>query len=170
MFMTDLKCTITTNKWDINLKLFADQTPITVANFVHLIQKWFYNGLDFHRVIEDFMIQTWCPFGTGTGWPWYNFADEFHDDLKHDKPGILSMANSWPWTNGSQFFITHTATPWLDWNHTVFGEIIWDVDKEIVDGIEQWDEITNIKVTGDIESFLKDHKDRISQRTEAMSS
>ncbi|HMO86891.1 MAG TPA: peptidylprolyl isomerase, partial [Lacipirellulaceae bacterium] len=105
--------TLTTNKGVIRLELVADKAPNTVANFEKLINKGFYDGLKFHRVIDDFMIQGGCPEGTGTGGPGYKFGDEFHKDLKHDGPGILSMANAGPNTNGSQFFITHVATPWL---------------------------------------------------------
>ena len=118
-----MRATIKTNKGEISLKLFADLTPITVANFVNLAKRGFYNGLKFHRVIKEFMIQGGCPHGTGTGGPGYQFQDEFVPELKHDKPGILSMANSGPGTNGSQFFITHVPTPWLDGKHTVFGEV-----------------------------------------------
>ena len=115
---------IKTNKGTIKLNLFYDQVPLTVSNFVNLAKRGYYNNLKFHRVIDDFMIQTGCPLGTGTGGPGYDFEDEFHDSLKHDKPGILSMANAGPGTNGSQFFITHVETPWLDNNHTIFGQVI----------------------------------------------
>ena len=120
-----------TTKGDLLIQLEYDKTPGTVGNFVALAEgalensakpqgEKYYNGLKFHRVIPDFMIQGGCPQGTGTGNPGYSFADEFHPDLKHDKPGVLSMANSGPGTNGSQFFVTHIATPWLDNKHTVF--------------------------------------------------
>ena len=112
-----MKATIKTTRGDISLDLFQDKAELTVANFVNLSQKGFYNNLTFHRVIEDFMVQGGCPIGTGTGDPGYKFKDEFHQDLKHDQPGMLSMANSGPNTNGSQFFITHVATPWLDKKH-----------------------------------------------------
>src|SRR3989338_9514216 len=113
-----------TTKGKIKIKLFPDKTPKTVANFVKLTEKKFYDGLIFHRVIPDFMIQGGDPSGNGTGGPGYTFADEFNPTLKHSKPGILSMANAGPNTNGSQFFITAKATPWLDGHHTVFGEVV----------------------------------------------
>jgi peptidyl-prolyl cis-trans isomerase B (cyclophilin B) len=151
-----MKATIKTNKGDISLKLFADSTPITVANFVNLAQRGFYNNLKFHRVINDFMIQGGCPFGTGTGGPGYNFQDEFVPELKHDKPGILSMANAGPGTNGSQFFITHVPTPWLDGKHTVFGEVVGAEDQKVVNSIQQNDLIQSISIDGDTtELFAK---------------
>ncbi|MCL4168579.1 UNVERIFIED_CONTAM: hypothetical protein GTU68_011737, partial [Idotea baltica] len=113
-----------TTKGDILLSLTFDKTPGTVGNFVALAGQPYYDGLKFHRVIADFMIQGGCPSGTGTGNPGYSFDDEFHPELKHDKPGVLSMANSGPATNGSQFFITHIETPWLDNKHTVFGHVV----------------------------------------------
>jgi peptidyl-prolyl cis-trans isomerase B (cyclophilin B) len=138
--------TITTNRGDIRLELFADKTPKTVANFEKLVQDGFYDGLKFHRVIEDFMIQTGCPKGTGTGGPGYTFEDEFHPELKHDKPGILSMANAGPNTNGSQFFITHVPTPWLDRKHSVFGRVLGDCQK-VVDAIKQGDKMEKVTIT-----------------------
>ena len=141
---------IKTNKGIIKLKLFYKQTPITVSNFVNLSKKGYYDNLSFHRVIDDFMVQGGCPLGTGTGGPGYNFQDEFHDELKHDKPGILSMANAGPGTNGSQFFITHIETPWLDNNHTVFGEVLSNQDQEIVNSIVQGDIIENIQIIGEL--------------------
>ena len=116
--------TFNTSKGDIRIQLFEKLVPNTVANFVKLIEDGFYNGLKFHRVIPDFMIQGGCPLGNGTGGPGYQFADEFHPELKHDGPGVLSMANSGPNTNGSQFFITHVETPWLDGKHSVFGKVL----------------------------------------------
>jgi peptidyl-prolyl cis-trans isomerase B (cyclophilin B) len=138
--------TITTNRGDIKLELFEDKVPKTVANFEKLVKDGFYNGLKFHRVIDDFMIQTGCPKGTGTGGPGYTFEDEFHPDLKHDKPGILSMANAGPNTNGSQFFITHVPTPWLDRKHSVFGRVIGDGQK-VVDAIKQGDKMEKVTIT-----------------------
>jgi len=142
---------IITNKGTIKLNLYYDQTPITVSNFVNLAKRGYYNNLSFHRVINDFMVQGGCPIGTGTGGPGYNFSDEFHPDLTHDQPGILSMANSGPGTNGSQFFITHIETPWLDNNHTIFGKVIDDNDQDVVNSIVQNDIIEEIKIVGDLE-------------------
>ena len=144
-----------TEKGSILVKLTHDKTPGTVGNFVALAEgnlenkarpqgKPYYDGLKFHRVISDFMIQGGCPKGTGTGDPGYKFDDEFHPDLKHDKPGILSMANAGPGTNGSQFFITHIATPWLDNNHTVFGHVV--EGQEIVDAVEQSDVLESVEI------------------------
>ncbi len=137
--------TIQTPRGSIRLELFADKAPKTVANFEKLAAEGFYNGLTFHRVIADFMIQGGCPRGDGTGGPGYKFADEFHRDLKHSGAGILSMANSGPNTNGSQFFITHVATPWLDGKHTVFGRVLEGQD--VVDSIRQGDTMTSVAVT-----------------------
>lgn len=137
--------TFTTNKGTIRLELFDDKTPKTVANFEKLCGDGFYDGLKFHRVIANFMIQGGCPKGTGTGGPGYQFEDEFHPDLKHDGPGILSMANAGPDTNGSQFFITHVATPHLDGKHSVFGRVLEGQD--VVDAIEQGDVMETVAVT-----------------------
>ncbi len=138
--------TLKTNKGDIRLELYADKTPKTVENFEKLINQGFYDGLKFHRVIDNFMVQTGCPKGTGTGGPGYTFADEFHKDLKHSGPGILSMANAGPNTNGSQFFITHEATPWLDGKHSVFGKVLGDGQK-VVNSIKQGDVIEKATIT-----------------------
>ena len=142
--------TITTNRGTIRLQLHADKAPKTVANFEKLAGEGFYDGLKFHRVIPDFMIQTGCPQGTGTGGPGYKFDDEFHPDLKHDGPGVLSMANAGPNTNGSQFFITHVATPWLDGKHSVFGRVIEGQD--VVNAIKQGDKMEKVAVTEEAES------------------
>jgi len=150
----DLKAIIETDKGTINLKLFAEQTPVTVGNFVNLANRGYYNGLKFHRVIPDFMIQGGCPFGDGRGGPGYKFQDEFVKELCHSKPGIFSMANSGPQTNGSQFFITHVATPWLDGKHTVFGEVISDADQKVVNQIAQGDKIISVKIEGDISELM----------------
>tara|TARA_Y100001970_G_C13797114_1_gene633138 strand:- start:150 stop:638 length:489 start_codon:yes stop_codon:yes gene_type:complete len=153
-----MKAKIKTNKGTIELNLHEDKTPLTVANFVNLSKKGFYNKITFHRVINDFMIQTGCPNGTGTGGPGYQFQDEFHSDLKHDRAGILSMANAGPGTNGSQFFITHLATPWLDNHHTVFGQVIDEKSQDVVNQIQQNDTIEEIEIDGELsvnEEILK---------------
>ena len=154
-----MQININTNKGTIKLNLFYNEAPITVANFINLSKRGFYNNLSFHRVIDDFMIQGGCPLGTGTGGPGYQFNDEFHPDKKHDKPGILSMANAGPGTNGSQFFITHIATPWLDNNHTVFGEILDSNDQNVVNSIVQGDTINDIEVVDNLpnDEKINDH-------------
>ena len=143
-----------TNKGTIRLNLYPDETPMTVANFVNLVQRGFYDGLSFHRVIEDFMIQGGCPQGTGTGGPGYRFADEFVDSLRHDAPGKFSMANAGPGTNGSQFFITHVPTPWLDDAHTIFGAVEGDDDQAVVNAIGQGDHIVSVTLEGETERLL----------------
>ena len=137
--------TFETNRGTIKVELFEDKTPKTVGNFEKLCAKKYYDGLKFHRVIADFMIQGGCPQGTGTGGPGYQFEDEFHPELRHDGPGVLSMANAGPNTNGSQFFITHLATPHLDDRHTVFGKVIEGQD--VVDSIVKGDKMTTVRVT-----------------------
>jgi cyclophilin family peptidyl-prolyl cis-trans isomerase len=124
----DYRAILHTDKGDITADLFEKQAPRTVNNFVFLAREGFYDGTIFHRVISDFMAQAGDPTGTGRGGPGYRFRDEFHPDLRHDRPGILSMANAGPNTNGSQFFITHRATPWLDNKHSVFGEVVDGMD------------------------------------------
>jgi peptidyl-prolyl cis-trans isomerase B (cyclophilin B) len=136
--------TIETNRGTISIELFDDKTPKTVANFEKLAGDGFYDGLKFHRVIPDFMVQTGCPQGTGTGDAGYKFEDEFHADLRQTEPGILSMANDGPNTNGSQFFITHVATPWLDGKHSVFGRVIEGQD--VVDAVQQGDVMNKVTV------------------------
>ena len=137
--------TIETSRGTIRVELFEEKVPKTVANFEKLVNDGFYDGLKFHRVIPDFMIQTGCPHGTGTGDAGYKFKDEFHAELKHDGPGTLSMANSGPDTNGSQFYITHVATPWLDEKHSVFGRVLEGQD--IVDGIAQNDLMKKVTIS-----------------------
>ena len=159
--MAEITAKLTTTKGDIVLELTPDKTPITVANFVNLIQRGFYNGLTFHRVIENFMIQGGDPQGTGSGGPGYTFKDEFDDSLKHTGPGILSMANAGPGinnagTNGSQFFITHVATPWLDGRHSVFGKVI--TGQDVVNKIAQGDKIITATVTGDTTALFEKTK------------
>ena len=135
---------IETDRGSIRIELFDDKTPKTVANFEKLADDGFYDGLTFHRVIDNFMVQAGCPQGTGTGGPGYTFADEFHADLGHQGPGILSMANSGPGTNGSQFFITHVATPWLDGKHSIFGRVLEGQD--VVDAVRQGDVMQTVKI------------------------
>ena len=185
--MNGLFANISTSKGEIKIELEFEKTPGTVGNFVGLslglinnsikpLGEAYYNGLKFHRVINDFMIQAGCPFGTGTGDPGYKFDDEFHSELKHDRPGVISMANAGPSTNGSQFFITHVETPWLDNKHTVFGNVIDGMD--VVNSISQNDEIVSVKINavGDkakafdaakaFEDFNKSKADRIKKEKE----
>jgi peptidyl-prolyl cis-trans isomerase A (cyclophilin A) len=146
--MSDLKATLKTNRGDIVLNLLPDHAPKTVENFTGLAEgtkeyhddagrsgERYYDGLGFHRVIENFMIQGGCPLGTGTGGPGYTFKDEFHPELQFDRPYLLAMANAGPGTNGSQFFITTAATPWLNNRHTIFGEVADQASREVVDAI-----------------------------------
>lgn len=155
--------TLETSKGNIKLNLFSDQTPLTCANFINLIKRGYYDGLNFHRVIADFMIQGGCPQGTGTGGPGYKFQDEIVSDLKHSKGGILSMANAGPGTNGSQFFITHLPTPWLDGNHTVFGEVVGDDDMAVVNAIQQGDKINKTTVEGDADAVITKMQSQVDE-------
>lgn len=147
---------IETSKGKIEIELEPSKTPVTVANFVNLAQKGFYNGILFHRVIPNFMIQGGDPTGTGAGGPGYRFEDEFDPTLKHTGPGVLSMANAGPGTNGSQFFITHVATPWLDGKHSVFGHVV--SGQNVVDAIKQGDKIEKITITGDTKALFANPK------------
>jgi peptidyl-prolyl cis-trans isomerase B (cyclophilin B) len=160
--MSDVIVTFETTKGNIRLKLFTEQTPLTCANIINLISRGFYDGLNFHRVIADFMVQGGCPQGTGTGGPGYKFEDEFVAELKHDKGGVFSMANSGPGTNGSQFFITHLPTPWLDNNHTVFGGVVDDQDMAVVNSIVQGDKINKATLEGDYKAVLEANKDKVN--------
>jgi peptidyl-prolyl cis-trans isomerase B (cyclophilin B) len=162
----NLSAIIKTGKGAINLALFSDKTPLTVANFVNLAQRGYYNGLNFHRIIDDFMIQGGCPKGTGSGGPGYEFEDEFVPELRHDKPGILSMANAGPGTNGSQFFITHVPTDWLDDKHTVFGQVRSQADQDVVNSITQGDKIESITIEGDASALFKSQKQKLDQWNE----
>src|SRR5690606_8797670 len=134
-----------TDRGTIRVELYPDKAPLTVANFVNLARRGFYDGLNFHRVIADFMIQGGCPRGTGTGGPGYRFEDETDNGVAHER-GVLSMANAGPDTNGSQFFITHIRTDWLDGKHTVFGKVAEGMD--VVDAIRQGDGIRSIRIEG----------------------
>ena len=161
--MSELVAQMETSKGTIHLKLFSDQAPITVANFVNLSQRRYYDGLSFHRVIADFMIQGGCPQGTGTGGPGYQFADEFNAELRHSAPGRLSMANAGPGTNGSQFFITHVPTPHLNDAHTIFGEIQDESDQDVVNNIRQGDKIVSISIVGDCAELLQSQENQIAE-------
>ena len=154
-----LIATFDTTQGPIKVELFADKAPLTVANFVNLVKHGFYDGLIFHRVIADFMIQGGCPQGRGTGGPGYKFEDE-KNGVKHEV-GSLSMANAGPNTNGSQFFITHVATPWLDGKHTVFGKVVEGLDA--VDAVKQGDTIKSVKIEGDAEAVLAAKADRVAE-------
>lgn len=159
----DLKATIKTDKGDINLTLFGDKTPLTVANFVNLAKRGYYDGVVFHRVLDNFMIQGGDPTGTGRGGPGYKFGDEIVGELKHDTPGVLSMANAGPGTNGSQFFVTHVPTPWLDGKHTVFGKVVSDEDQKIVNAIAQGDKIVSVTISGSTDSVMATAKDKLAE-------
>ena len=150
-----LVAVMVTSKGTIRLALYPDQAPMTVANFVNLAQRGYYDGLNFHRVIADFMIQGGCPLGTGTGGPGYQFGDEFVPELRHDAPGKFSMANAGPGTNGSQFFITHVPTPWLDDAHTIFGAVQSDADQDVVNAIAQGDSIESVTIEGEATALLE---------------
>jgi len=155
-----LIATFDTAKGPIRVELYPEQAPLTVANFVNLAKHGFYDGLSFHRVIPDFMIQGGCPEGSGRGGPGYRFEDETSNGVSHDR-GVLSMANAGPNTNGSQFFITHVPTPWLDGKHTVFGKVIDGL--EVVDSVAGGDAITSVKIEGDSDAVLAAHADRVTE-------
>lgn len=159
----DLRATINTTRGTINLKLYSNEAPHTVANFVNLATRGYYDNLTFHRVIDNFMVQGGCPFGTGTGGPGYSFQDEFAKNLVHDGPGVLSMANSGPDTNGSQFFITHVKTPWLNGKHTVFGKVETEKDMAVVNSIVKNDKIISITIKGDTLPLMESYKQKIDQ-------
>ena len=153
---------VNTSKGVINLRLYPEHAPVTVANFVNLAQRGFYNNLNFHRVIDNFMIQGGCPHGSGTGGPGYRFEDECCAELRHDGPGKLSMANAGPNTNGSQFFITHVETPWLDGKHTVFGSVVSSEDQAVVNAISGGDAIFSVTVTGG-DDLLEQQAGRVAE-------
>lgn len=163
-----------TTKGTILCELEYQKTPMTVANFVALAKgerkngakasgEPYYDGIVFHRVIADFMVQCGDPTGTGSGGPGYVFPDEIDRSLKHDRPGILSMANAGPGTNGSQFFITHGPTPWLDGKHSVFGEVLDASDMDVVNAIQQGDTIEKVTVDGDVDALLAAQSDRVRE-------
>ena len=163
-----ITATIHTTKGDIRLNLFPDMAPLTVLNFVNLSKRGFYDGLTFHRVIPNFMIQGGCPIGNGTGGPMYQFRDEISPNLKHDRPGVLSMANSGPNTNGSQFFITHGPTPWLDGKHTIFGRVAGPEDQKVVNSIQVGDKIKSITIDGDYKALADRYKEQLEKWNRAL--
>ena len=156
-----MKVKIITAKGDININLLPDKSPVTVANFVNLAKKGYYDGLKFHRVIDNFMAQGGDPTGTGAGGPGYQFEDEVNNGLNFSKPGKLAMANAGPGTNGSQFFITTVPTEWLNGNHTIFGEVVSEADLDVVKKLSNGDVMTKVVVEGDIDAFLKTQKNRV---------
>ena len=158
--LKDVNIVISTTKGDIELALYPSKAPVTVANFLNLINRGYYKGISFHRVIPDFMIQGGDPTGTGMGGPGYRFEDECRPDLKHDGPGVLSMANAGPGTNGSQFFITHVPTDWLNGKHTVFGKVT--VGQDVVDSIGQGDTISGITIEDGADDLFTEQADRIA--------
>jgi peptidyl-prolyl cis-trans isomerase B (cyclophilin B) len=159
--VTDIRIVLKTNKGDIEATLFASKTPMTVANFLNLASKGYYDGLTFHRVIPDFMIQGGDPQGTGRGGPGYRFDDEFHPALRHSKPGIFSMANAGPGTNGSQFFITHVATPHLNNRHTVFGEVT--KGQNVVNRVSIGDKIISIEILDPTDTLFTTQAENLVQ-------
>ena len=158
-----LQAIIKTNKGEINLNLFSDVAPVTVLNFITLAKTSYYNGLKFHRVIEDFMIQGGDPTGTGAGGPGYQFGDEFKEGIVFNKKGLLAMANAGPNTNGSQFFITHAPTEWLNYKHTIFGEVVSQKDQDVVDSIKQNDTINEVIIVGNTDRLIEDNKEFYTQ-------
>ena len=156
-----MKVKIMTEKGDININLLPEKSPVTVANFVNLAKKGYYDGLKFHRVIDNFMAQGGDPTGTGAGGPGYQFEDEVNNGLNFSKAGKLAMANAGPGTNGSQFFITTVPTEWLNGNHTIFGEVVSDDDLKVVKKLSNGDVMKKVVVEGDVDSFLKTQKNRV---------
>jgi peptidyl-prolyl cis-trans isomerase B (cyclophilin B) len=166
----DINVVIKTSRGDIAAVVYASKVPVTAANFLNLAKRGYYDGLTFHRVIPDFMIQGGDPTGTGAGGPGYKFEDETLKELLHDSPGVLSMANSdrvklaysnTGRTNGSQFFVTHVATPWLDGKHTVFGKVTKGQD--VVDAVRQGDKILKIEIEGKTDALFEKEKDRLQE-------
>ena len=156
-----MKVKIMTDKGDININLLPEKSPVTVANFVNLAKKGYYDGLKFHRVIDNFMAQGGDPTGTGAGGPGYQFEDEVNNGLNFSKAGKLAMANAGPGTNGSQFFITTVPTEWLNGNHTIFGEVVSDDDLKVVKKLSNGDVMKKVVVEGDVDAFLKTQKNRV---------
>ena len=157
--MSDIKITVQTSAGDIDATIFASKVPMTSANFLNLAKRGYYDGIKFHRVIANFMIQGGDPTGSGSGGPGYRFLDEIDRTLKHTKPGIFSMANAGPNTNGSQFFITHLATPHLDGRHAVFGEVTKGQD--VVNKVKQGDTIKSVTIHDDTTQLFAKESDNI---------
>jgi peptidyl-prolyl cis-trans isomerase B (cyclophilin B) len=164
--MQDIRILFKTSRGGIEGTIFASKVPMTAANFLNLAKRGYYNGIKFHRVIPDFMIQGGDPTGTGSGGPGYKFADEIHPSLKHTKPGLFSMANAGPGTNGSQFFITHVPCPWLDGKHAVFGEVTKGQD--VVNAIKQGDSITGIDILDPADELFTAQKANIDKWNAAL--
>ena len=165
--MDDIKITFYTSKGAIKLALFPDDAPVTCANFLNLVTRGYYDGLKFHRVVPNFMVQGGCPQGTGTGGPGYKFEDECKPHRTHGKPGMFSMANAGPNTNGSQFFITHVPTPHLDGKHTVFGETTEGQD--VIDSIKGGDTIESIEIHNSADELFTAQKSRIDDWNKVLS-
>lgn len=158
-----MKVKFTTNKGEININLLPEKSPVTVASFVNLVKHGYYDGLKFHRVIEDFMAQGGDPTGTGMGGPGYRFEDEVNNGLNFSVPGKLAMANAGPGTNGSQFFITTVPTEWLNGNHTIFGEAVSDDDIEVVKLLSNNDVMEKVEIEDDVNEILDTYKDRVAE-------
>lgn len=158
---SELIAVVATARGDMRFRLYPREAPLTVLNFVNLARRGYYDGLTFHRVIGEFMIQGGDPTGSGRGGPGYQFRDECCKTLLHDTPGTLSMANAGPDTNGSQFFITHVPTPWLDDRHTVFGKLLSGQD--VVNAIQRGDRITSISVEGDVAPLFRTHEKQLER-------
>ncbi len=164
--MNDIRIILHTSRGDLEGTIFASKVPMTAANFLNLAKTGFYNGVKFHRVIKDFMIQGGDPTGTGSGGPGYRFGDEIHPSLKHTKPGLFSMANAGPGTNGSQFFVTHVPCAWLDGKHAVFGEVTKGQD--IVNAIAQGDKITTIDILDSTDDLFAAQKANLDKWNAAL--
>ena len=162
----DVDIVLRTSQGDIEATLFATKTPVTVANFLNLAKRGYYDGLTFHRVIPNFMIQGGDPTGTGRGGPGYQFEDEIHPALRHTQAGLFSMANAGRGTNGSQFFVTHNATAWLDGKHTIFGKVT--KGQSVVDAIQQGATINSIDVLGSTDALFREQQQRIAQWNTAL--
>jgi peptidyl-prolyl cis-trans isomerase B (cyclophilin B) len=164
--MQDIRIILKTSRGTIEGTIFASKVPMTAANFLNLAKRGYYNGIKFHRVIPDFMIQGGDPTGTGSGGPGYRFADEIHPSLKHSKPGLFSMANAGPGTNGSQFFITHVPTSWLDGKHAIFGEVTKGQD--VVNAVKQGDTITSIDILDSTDELFTAQKANVDKWNAAL--